>query len=140
MKWRFSGKRLSAFMDKELSDGSSRAVERRLGDSPEARGLLHDFEKVDNLVRALPRIDPGADFASRVSRAATRAPAPAEARTLRCGLHPKFSLERFFESLFAPFDAGGRPEAHPLDEFGDFPPLSMGAVYFQLIEPAKRGC
>jgi hypothetical protein len=38
--------------------------------------------------------------------------------------------------LFGPVTQSGN---NPLDEFNDFPPLSMGSVYFTILGQSERG-
>lgn len=126
---------LSAFLDNELDDGRRHQVQLHIETCVECRRHLSELEAVDGLVRAVPAIDPEHDFTSRVvdsimSRGAVRKSVPFSSRL-------KAAADRICDIVFDIFAGETRVSTRTLDEFNDFPPLSVSFAYFRLIEGAK---
>jgi anti-sigma factor RsiW len=79
MTCEFHDELLSAYLDGELSADERAALEQRLADSPELRGMLDELQSVSHQVRSLPPQSAGGDFAPRVVQAALAAAAVAPA-------------------------------------------------------------
>ncbi len=86
-------------------------------------------------MRGLPKIDLGRVFVSQVVAKARGLDAvPMKGLQRRSGLS---ALMHLSEHLLDLLERRETPSTHTLDEFGDFPPLSMGCVYFKII--GERG-
>jgi anti-sigma factor RsiW len=130
-------RKLSAYMDDELDGATSRSIGEHLEGCPECLEALHGFREVDNLVHGLPKINPTADFASRVVSAAVRAPTVASRATVPFASRLKLAVTRVSEVVCTPFESRSGPNTRTLDEFNDCPPLSLSFVYFTLLEQAN---
>lgn len=137
MKCREGRAKISAYVDHELDAASSLQVESHLRRCAECREMLNDFQGIDEMVRGLPRIEIGPDFAGQmVMKASGLAAAEKAGRTDRLSL-----LERLFrlaEDFVDLVNSEWSPSTGTLDEFGDFPPLSMGHVYFRIMDLPAR--
>jgi anti-sigma factor RsiW len=130
-------KKLSAYMDDELDAATSHFIRKHLEGCPECLEFLHGLRDVDNLVHALPKIDPSADFASRVVSAAIRTSDASSRATVPFASRLKRAVTRVSEVVFSLFEPGVGPNTRTLDEFNDCPPLSMSFIYLTLIEQAN---
>ncbi len=130
--------KISAYMDHELDAESSRQLELHLHQCVECREALDDFQEIDDMVRVLPRIEPEPDFARQLVMMVR------ENATMEKGEHQvKLSLfkrmSRFVENFVDMVNLAHAPSTGTLDELGDFPPLSMGSIYFKLMDMPIRG-
>lgn len=132
MECRYARRRISAYLDDELDATSMRQLEFHLQQCMECRRTLEDFRGLSEKVRSLPKIDPGADFAVRMIKtvrgSATAGPEEAPARLSLWGRLSGI-VENFMEVVSPPRS----PATGALNEFNDFPPLSMGYIYFNMI-------
>lgn len=127
---------LSAYVDGELDAASSRGIERHLDQCDACRKMLADFREVDALVRGLPRFVAGPDFAVQLLARVSECRAPIAHGPSHRSL---FSLAMRFLSHFVDLlEARESPNTKTLDEFGDFPPSSLGYIYFQLLDQTGR--
>ncbi len=131
MKCRYMRRKISAYMDQELDSASARQMESHLRQCTECREMLDDFQEIDKMVRGLPEITADADFSAQMLRMVKP--------TRHQG---KLSLsERISRIVWEFADMLGSvrsPSAGILDEFGDFPPLSIAQIYFRLIDLPAR--
>ena len=130
-------RKLSAYMDDELGAATSQLIIEHLQGCPECLESLHGFREGDNLVHALPKIDPSADFASRVVSAAIRTSDASSRATVPFASRLKGAVMRVSEAVFSLFEPGAGPNTRTLDEFNDCPPLSLSFIYFTLLEQAN---
>jgi anti-sigma factor RsiW len=131
-------RKLSAYMDDELSNITSHFIKEHLEGCPECLEFLRGFREVDNLVHALPKIHPSADFTARVVSAAIRtSDAPSRSTVVPFISRLKRALTRVSETVFRLFEPGSGPNTRTLDEFNDCPPLSLSFIYFTLLEQAN---
>jgi anti-sigma factor RsiW len=138
MECRQAIERISPYLDHELDAASARQVEAHLHECANCREVLNEFQEIDGMVHGLPRFDPGPDFARQMSTKLSKSAATAEIE--RPGRPPV--LERLFRLLEDFVQLLSPTRAHTtgtLDEFGDFPPLSMGHIYFKLMDQPTRG-
>jgi hypothetical protein len=129
---------ISAYMDHELDAASSRQVESHLHNCANCREVLKEFQEVDGMVRGLPQFDLGPDFAGQMVMKVSR---PTAADELERPGRPSL-FERLFRFLEDFVDMVSPTRTHTtgtLDEFSDFPPLSMGHIYFKLMDLPTRG-
>ena len=131
-------KKLSAFMDDELDEATSRLIKEHLKDCPPCREYLHEFREVDNLLYGLPRNDPNPDFSQRVLRTATGTSMIAGEKPVPFSSRIRFALERISEEIFSLIPSGSPPNIRTLEEFSDCPPLSLSFIYFRLLEQPKQ--
>ena len=131
-------KKLSAFMDNEMDGTSSRSIIEHLRDCPRCRDYLRDFREIDNLVYGLPRNDPSPDFSWRVMKAAIGTSKIVDEKPVPLSSRLRFALERLSEEIFSLIPSGPGHSIRTLEEFSDYPPLSMGFIYFRLLEQPKQ--
>jgi anti-sigma factor RsiW len=130
-------RKFSAYMDDELDDAISHLIKEHLEGCPECLESLNGFMEVDNLVHGLPKIDPSADFASRVVSAAILTSDASGRATVPFASRLKRAVTRLSEAVFSLFEPGAGPNTRTLDEFNDCPPLSLSFIYFTLLEHAN---
>jgi hypothetical protein len=129
---------LSAFKDNELDGATSRSITEHLKDCPWCREFLNEFEENDGLVYGLPRNDPSPDFTRRVLKAAIETSTIADEDPVPFSTRLRFALERLSEEIFRLIPGKSRQDIRPLEEFNDYPPLSMSFIYFRLLEQPKQ--
>jgi len=124
--------RLSAYLDRELEPVLERSVEEHLDQCLKCREYLADLQTIDAQLLALPQVGMGAEFAEAVTvRVCKDFLARDGSPVGRTGLFGR--LADLLEALFELLEASGSPRTRTLDEFSDFPPLSMGYVYCRLL-------
>ena len=131
-------KKLSAFMDNEMDGTLSRSITEHLRNCPRCRDYLRDFKEIDNLVCGLPRNDPNPDFSWRVAKAAIGTSKIVDEKPVPLSSRLRLVLERLSEEIFSFRPSGPGPGIRTLEEFSDYPPLSMSFVYFRLLEQPKQ--
>ena len=130
--------KILAYMDHELDAASSRQVEFHLHNCAKCREVLKEFEEIDDMVRGLPQLDPGPNFAGQMVMRVSR---PVAADEIERPRRPSL-FERLFRLLEEFVDLVSPTRNHTtgtLDEFSDFPPLSMGHIYFRLMDLPTSG-
>jgi anti-sigma factor RsiW len=129
--------RMSAYFDKELDTKSSLAMASHIEQCATCRGDLAELQSVDALIQGLPKIEVRKDFSRQVVAKAK------EWDELALGKRPGTlaftSFLQLFEDLLDALVRDKIPVPGTLDEFGDFPPLSMGCIYFQIMGQSLRG-
>jgi len=124
--------RLSAYLDRELEPLLERPVEEHLEQCLKCREYLADLQTIDGQLQALPRVDMGAEFAEAMTVKVCKDFLARDGSPVgRTGLLGR--LANLVEALFELLEASGSPRTRTLDEFSDFPPLSMGYVYCRLL-------
>ena len=125
----FAG-RLSAYRDGEVDGRLGGEISSHLRQCRTCREELAELERVDSLVKKMPELEPSACFSSElILRIGSMEQGGASVdlgsrRTVGKLLDVALSL---FDRLF-----GEGESSAALDEFGDFPPLSMSHAYFGL--------
>ena len=136
-KDRFRSK-LSAFKDGELDGDLREQVSLHLRDCETCRKELAEFERVDSLVRGVPKIEPGEFFSMQIiagiSAKEWRHPdtAPLSKRFMA-------KFVNLADPIFELISGHKHERTATLDEFGDFPPLSMSHAYFHVIGEYPSG-
>jgi len=123
--------RLTAYLDQELDVDTRQRVFEHLRHCAVCRGELSAYEETDALLKALPKIPIPRSFRSQVSAAAGM-----ETPRSRRNVVPTRLLERlmgFLGELLVLMERSRPRHGRVLEEFGDFPPMSMGHVYFKLL-------
>jgi hypothetical protein len=138
MECRLAREKISPYLDHELDAASARQVEAHLHECANCREELKEFQEIDGMVLGLPRFDLGPDFAWQLSMKLSEPVVTGEIE--RPGrpsvLERLFRLLEDFVLLLSPARAH---TTGTLDEFSDFPPLSMGHIYFKLMDMPTRG-
>lgn len=123
---------LSAYKDGELSENLRDRISRHLQSCDACREELEELDKVDLLVKGLPEISVSETFIAEIMAGTHAAKSP---RHLKLSL-PQRMVDRLLLLLESIFELlpGYKPQGTgSLDEFGDFPPLSLSHAYFNLI-------
>jgi anti-sigma factor RsiW len=130
-------RRISAYLDGELDLAKTQSIESHLDRCAACKEMVADFQRVDALVRGLPKLDVGSEFVPRLLKEVVRPAGPAtSARSTRITLAPIMRVVSTFMDLL---EERKSVSTHTLDEFGDFPPCSMGYIYLKLLNHAVRG-
>jgi anti-sigma factor RsiW len=138
MQCRQAKEKISAYMDHELDAASSRQVDSHLQGCAECREALKEFQEIDGMVRGMPRFDLPPDFARQMIMKLSDPAATGEIeRPGRLSLFER--LFRLLEDFLDMVTPTRSPTTGTLDEFSDFPPLSMGHIYFKLMDLTVRG-
>jgi anti-sigma factor RsiW len=129
--------KMSAYLDGELDTESSIAMASHMEQCATCRGDLAELQSIDALIQGLPKIEVSNGFSRQVVARAK------EWDELALGKLPGTSafasLLQLFEDLLDALVRDKVPPTGTLDEFGDFPPLSMGCIYFQIMGQYIRG-
>jgi anti-sigma factor RsiW len=124
--------RLSAYLDRELEPALEQRVREHLDGCVRCREELADLRAIDAEIQALPHVGMGPEFAEAVTARVCRDFLARDG--LPVGPTGPFSrLANLLEALFDLWEARSSPRTRTLDEFSDFPPLSMGYVYCRLL-------
>jgi len=124
--------RLSAYLDRELEPALERSVAEHLDRCPTCREYLTELRRIDARLQALPRVAMDAKFAEEVTARVCKDFLARDGSPVgRTG--PLGRLAKLIEVFFELLEASGSPATRALDEFSDFPPLSMGYVYCKLL-------
>jgi hypothetical protein len=126
-----------AYLDGELDAVSSRELIDHLRGCVSCRKVLHDLQEVDSLLRGLPRIDMEPDFAGRLAEKVRQEAGITQEPSRHQS--PWAEILRLFGVLLDRIEGNTRPNTRTLDEFGDFPPLSIGSAYFRILGQPGRG-
>ncbi len=129
--------KLSAYKDAELDGCLSKEISFHLRVCVACKKELADFDRVDALVRGMPKLEVGEAFASQIiAKVAVKecdilAPAPFPKRIFA-------KLMQLADCVFELIPWHEYRRTATLEEFGDFPPLSLSHAYLQLIGRGKR--
>jgi anti-sigma factor RsiW len=130
-------RKLSAYMDGELALAALRSVESHLDQCAACMKMVADFRKVDALVRELPRFDVSPEFVAQLLKEVGESGTPAK-RSLS-GWYPFAPILRVMSAFLDLLEERKSAGTHTLDEFGDFPPCSIGYIYLRLLNQPVRG-
>lgn len=130
-------RKLSAYLDGELDSATSRNVESHLDQCAACMNMVADFRKVDALVRGLPKLDVAPEFVAQLLKQVGESGTLNEsARWDRFPFAPVLRVMLAFLDLL---EERRSASTHTLDEFGDFPPCSIGHIYLKLLNQPVRG-
>jgi hypothetical protein len=130
-------RKLSAYLDGELDLAASRSVRSHLDQCAACMDMVADFRKADMLVRELPRLDVSPDFVAQLLKGAGDSGALDE--RLRSDRFPFAPVFRVMSTFMDLLEERRSASTHALDEFGDFPPCSIGYIYLRLLNQPVRG-
>ena len=123
---------LSAYKDGEVNESLKNLISRHLQVCDACGKQLRELDRMDSLVRRLPGICASETFTSKIIARIQAANAPGYWKLSL----PRRILDRFLllaDSVFDLFLGYQLQRTVSLDEFGDFPPLSLSHAYFRLI-------
>jgi len=125
--------KVSAYIDRELDPASTADIESHLAACADCRDALADFHRIDDSLRSLQRLDLGPEFTGHVvtlAAASDEATRPSSSSNLSEAFH-----FRVFQDVRSFFGLTARPYSPSLElaEFNDFPPLSIGFLYFTIL-------
>ena len=126
---------LSAYKDCELDEKLRDKISRHLQACEVCRAELKELDQIDSLVQGLPEIIVSETFASEILAKTQSIKTGRYPKNLRGSLHRRI-LERFLDladSVFELLPGYGFQRTATLDDFDDFPPLSLSYAYIQLI-------
>ncbi len=124
--------KLSAYIDGELDGDLSEKISLHLRDCAACKKELAELERVDSLVAGIPNLEPHESFASQIiAGISTREQDhPYRAPFIK---HVLANFLQLADSIFELISGHKHETTATLDEFSDFPPLSMSHAYFQII-------
>jgi predicted anti-sigma-YlaC factor YlaD len=128
--------KLSAYKDGELNENLWDQISRHLQSCDACREELKEFDKIDSLVEGMPEISVPETFTAEII---------AKSQTVKSHRRwemvlPQTMIDRLMlviDSIFDLLPGDKSRGTGSLDEFGDFPPLSIGHAYFSLIGQEK---
>ena len=127
---------LSAYKDGELNGSLSEKMSVHLRNCAACRKELAELERVDSLVKGMPKLELDESFFLKIiARISTK-----EQDRLESAPFSKRVFARFLQladSIFELVSGHEYERTATLDEFSDFPPLSMSHAYFQVIGQQK---
>jgi len=137
MQCRQVQRKLSAYLDGELDLAASRSLESHINHCTACKGIVADFRTIDALVRGLPKHEPTPDFTVQLLDKARESSIPDQkSRSARSPFSP---LLRILSTFMDMLEERKAASTHILDEFGDFPPCSIGYIYLKLLGEPVRG-
>jgi anti-sigma factor RsiW len=124
--------KLSAYKDGKLNGRLSEEVSLHLRNCVACKKELAEFERVDALVRGMPRLEVSEAFTSQiVAKVVVKQGDLLDFAPLSKRIFAKFL--QLADSVFELIPAHEYRRTATLEEFCDFPPLSLSHAYFQLI-------
>ncbi len=127
---------LSAYRDGELDGSLSEKVSVHLRNCAACRKELAELERVDSLVKDMPKLELDESFFLKIiARISTKEQDRLESSTLFKRVFARFL--QLADSIFELVSGHEYERTATLDEFSDFPPLSMSHAYFQAIGQQK---
>jgi len=135
MKCRNIQEKLSAYIDKELNLDQFENVTQHLIHCPECRLKLEALQKVDTVLNNAPLYSVPAKFSEKLMQEIGITPSSSENLNIINLIFAPFI--KFILNFFTLIESLKSFKTATLDEFGDFPPCSMGYIYFNLIDQRK---
>ena len=123
---------LSAYKDGELEGDLSEKMSLHLRNCAACRKELGELEQVDSLVKDMPKLELNESFFLQIiAGISTKEKDRLESAPFSKRVFAKFLQTA--DSIFELISGHEYERTATLDEFSDFPPLSMSHAYFQLI-------
>ena len=123
--------KLSAYHDGELDRDPREEVFLHLQNCESCQKRLEEFKRVDSFMKRMPNIEASESFSLQII---SRISKEERSQSVRAPFL-KFVFSRFLRMADSFFEliSGQTPREDSLEEFSDFPPLSIGHAYFQVI-------
>jgi len=132
MKCRDIQEKLSAYIDEELNPDQFENVTQHLSHCPECSSALEVLQKVDTVLNNAPLYSVPAKFSEKLMQEIDIASSSTENLNI---INLIFApVTKFFLNFFTLIESLKSFKTAALDEFSDFPPCSMGYIYFNLID------
>ena len=135
MECRDIQKKLSAYIDEELNPDQFENVTQHLLHCPECSSALEDLQKVDTVLNNAPLYSVPAKFSEKLMQEIDITSSSTENLNI---INLIFApVTKFILNFFTLIESLKSLKTATLDEFSDFPPCSMGYIYFNLIDQKK---
>jgi len=135
MKCRNIRENLSAYIDEELYPDQSENVTQHLLHCPECSSALEVLQKVDTVLNNAPLYSVPAKFSEKLMHEIDITSSSTENSNI---INLIFApIKKFILNFFTLIESLKSFKTATLDEFSDFPPCSMGYIYFNLIDQRK---
>lgn len=131
MKCQEVEERVSAYLDEELDSALRQGMANHLDQCAGCREELEGFQDLDALLKRLARLDMGPEFAEYL--VARLCKESAASKRMYCEGGVSNPVLRFFESFFELLEPARSRRTRSLEEFNDFPPLSIGYLYCKIL-------
>jgi hypothetical protein len=131
MKCQEVQERVSAYLDDELDSALHQGMANHLNQCARCREELDGFQGVDALLKGLARLDVGPEFAEHLVVGVCKESVASERMCFEGGVSNP--VLRFFESFFELLGPARSRRTRSLEEFDDFPPLSIGYLYCRIL-------
>jgi anti-sigma factor RsiW len=123
---------LSAYKDGELDEDLSEEISLHLRNCAACRKELAELERVDSLIKDMPKLDlDDSFFLQIIAGISTKEQDRHDSAPSSKRVFARFL--QLADSIFELVSGHEYERTATLDEFSDFPPLSMSHAYFQLI-------
>ena len=135
MKCRDIQEKLSAYIDEELNPDQFENVTQHLSHCLECSSALKDLQRVDTVLNNAPLYSVPAKFSEKLMHEIDITSSSTENLNI---INLIFApVTKFFLNFFTLIESLKSFKTATLDEFSDFPPCSMGYIYFNLIDQKK---
>ena len=135
MKCRDIQEKLSAYIDKELNPDQFENVTQHLVHCPECNSELEALQKVDTVLNNASLCSLHAMFSEKLMQEIDITSSSIENLNI---INLIFApIKKFILNFFTLIESLKSFKTATLDEFSDFPPCSMGYIYFNLIDQRK---
>ena len=135
MKCREIQEKLSAYIDKELNPDQFENVTQHLVHCSECKSELEALQKVDTVLDNAPLYSVPAKFSEKLIQEIDITSSSTENLNI---INLIFApVTKFILNFFSLIESLKSFKTATLDEFSDFPPCSMGYIYFNLIDQKK---
>ena len=123
--------KLSAYLDSELESEILRQVDEHLFKCAGCREELEALQTVDRRIMDFPMLRFSEGFTEKVMSRAIKSENHKKNERIRRAIVSAIS---FFQDFFDLVKSKKGSSTQTLEEFGDFPPCSLGSVYIKLIQ------
>jgi len=135
MKCRDIQEKLSAYIDEELNPDQLRDIKQHLLHCQKCRSELKGLQNVDTALKGAPLYGVPARFSEKLLQEIHITSSSTEnLNVINLIFTP---IKKFFLNFFTLIESLKSFKTATLDEFSDFPPCSMGYIYFNLIGQKK---
>ena len=135
MKCKEIQEKLSTCIDKELNPDQLKDIKQHLLHCKKCRSELKGLQNVDTALKGAPLYSVPARFSEKLLQEIQITSSSTEKlKVINLIFAP---VTKFFLNFFTLIESLKSLKTATLDEFSDFPPCSMGYIYFNLIDQKK---